>query len=582
MSESIRPELNRQNQFEVASPPGQPRESRPHTARENDDPPAKESTPTVRRRWPKGLFALAVFLLLCVAIARWTAAEFDHAVVNIITLIGVFFAWLSVTGATYGSPTARWIWKTLLFLPIAGLLFASLLLRWERVDSELVPQLKWRWTPKPELVSSTPGLGSSEISFAQAQSDFSQFLGPDRNGIIPGTRLDPDWINHPPQILWKHPIGEGWSGFAVRGSVAITMEQRELEQWVSAYHVATGELIWHAVVPGRHKNPLGGTGPRSTPTIHGDRVYANLATGELLCLNLNDGTVVWQQNLLDLVDTDFVSTESEVSWGRSASPLIVGETVIVPIGGVGSNVKTLGAFQLADGSPVWAAGSEQISYGSPMLAVLKGTRQILYISTKSLTAYRPEDGMELWHYDWPGKSSADANVSQPIPLNDSRVLLSKGYGRGAAVIELSIVDEQWKAEEIWSVEKVLKTKFTNCVVKDGYAYGLSDGILECVDTATGKSAWKKGRYRHGQLLLVGDKLLISSESGQAVLVDADPTKYREAAKLDVIGDVTWNPPTLSGDMLLMRNSNEAACVKLSLLPAGDAPNVDARDTVPAN
>jgi outer membrane protein assembly factor BamB len=113
----------------------------------------------------------------------------------------------------------------------------------------------------------------------------------------------------------------------------------------------------------------------------------------------------------------------------------------------------------------------------------------------------------------------------------------------------------------------LKTKLTSAVIRDGFAYGLSDGILECIQVSDGKQQWKKGRYRHGQLLLVDDVLLITAENGSVVLVAADPSKFKELAKLDVMGDVTWNTAALSGDRLLMRNADEAACLRLPLKPS---------------
>ncbi|MCA9158636.1 MAG: alcohol dehydrogenase, partial [Planctomycetales bacterium] len=131
-------------------------------------------------------------------------------------------------------------------------------------------------------------------------------------------------------------------------------------------------------------------------------------------------------------------------------------------------------------------------------------------------------------------------------------------------LQVEHVDESWTIDVLWTNPTSLKTKFTNCVVRDGYAYGLSDGILECVRLEDGQKQWKKGRYRQGQLLLVGEYLLITAESGELVLVQADPQGMKELDKLAVIGDVTWNTAALSGDRLLMRNAEEAACVLLPL------------------
>jgi outer membrane protein assembly factor BamB len=145
-------------------------------------------------------------------------------------------------------------------------------------------------------------------------------------------------------------------------------------------------------------------------------------------------------------------------------------------------------------------------------------------------------------------------------------------------------DSGWKFDVVWRDSGTLKTKFTSPVVRGAYAYGLSDGILECVRLSDGKRQWKKGRYRQGQVLLVDDVLLVTSESGSIVLVAAEPEEFRELAKLDVIGDVTWNVPALSGDRLLVRNADEAACLRLPLAEGkADTQAVDQSPTqVPPN
>jgi outer membrane protein assembly factor BamB len=222
------------------------------------------------------------------------------------------------------------------------------------------------------------------------------------------------------------------------------------------------------------------------------------------------------------------------------------------------------ALDANSGNEVWRAGSSQISYSTPVVTTLLGQPQIVYISESSITAHAIADGAELWSVKWPSRSNGDANVSQPITLDDSHVLLSKGYGGGAELLKIAKNDAAWTAEAVWKSEGVLRTKFTSCVVKDGHAYGLNDGILECVNLENGKRTWKKGRYRHGQVLLVGETLVITAENGSVVLVAADPKELRELASLPVIGDVTWNTAALSGDRLLMRNSDEAACVILPL------------------
>ena len=151
----------------------------------------------------------------------------------------------------------------------------------------------------------------------------------------------------------------------------------------------------------------------------------------------------------------------------------------------------------------------------------------------------------------------------PVPVGESRVFVSKGYGRGAALFELKLVSgDELAADEVWSDRTMLKTKFTNVVLHNGYIYGLSDGILECVELASGKRSWKKGRYGQGQILGVGDLILVQAETGDVAMVEATPDEHRELGRFPAIEGITWNNLCLQGRKLLVRNAQEAACYEL--------------------
>ncbi len=516
-------------------------------------------------RWLPWIVASSCVLVI--ASIRLTAHTSDFAMANLLTLLLGFLAWLALVLAFASSTFPSWMWKIGVYLPIALFCALFMLFKFERVDGELRPHFRSRWTNS----SSLPTLVSDAAQRIPAQlleprpSDFPQFLGPKRNAIVESVAIDPNWKTTAPQIVWQQEIGDGWSGFAIQGDVAITMEQREAEEWVSAYSVLDGKLLWKFVIPGVHANVMGGTGPRSTPTIANNRVYAVSAVSRVVCLELDTGVEVWSRELLELAGTSQSNFETKVSWGRSASPLLVENQVIVPLGGVGQSLATLISLDQNTGDERWRSGNDQISYSSPMLATLDNIQQILLISEKQLGAYAIADGKALWSTAWPGNSNGDASVSQPVVVDSTNVLLSKGYGEGAKYLQIKLIDGKWQVTELWTSKGVLKTKFTNSVVKDGYAYGLSDGILECVALKDGKRQWKNGRYRQGQLLLVGEHLLITSEAGEVVLVQVDPRNFDEVARFAAIGDVTWNTAALSGNRLLIRNSDEAACVILPLV-----------------
>jgi outer membrane protein assembly factor BamB len=187
-----------------------------------------------------------------------------------------------------------------------------------------------------------------------------------------------------------------------------------------------------------------------------------------------------------------------------------------------------------------------------------------------LTAHRARDGKELWKFEWPSSSSGGAACTQPIPLPEDRVFICKGYGLGSALLKIErrgedhfLVTPLWEPE----IKPVMKSKLSNVVVHEGYVYGLDDTLLQCVELESGKSMWKKRRkpeFGHGQNLLVGDKLLVTTERGELLLVECSPKAYRELGAVRVLDEegIAWNNPALAGPYLLVRNEREAACFKL--------------------
>src|SRR5262249_51204775 len=156
-----------------------------------------------------------------------------------------------------------------------------------------------------------------------------------------------------------------------------------------------------------------------------------------------------------------------------------------------------------------------------------------------------------------------AKASQPIALDDQRVLLTCGYAESTVLLEVTKTGEGWKVKEVWK-SRALHTKFTTAIVIGEHAYGLDDGILACVDLATGKRLWKGERYGHGQVLLVGDLLLVQAETGSVALVRVGPQEAKELGRFKALDDKTWNNPALTGQYLLVRNDREAACYRLPL------------------
>jgi outer membrane protein assembly factor BamB len=257
-----------------------------------------------------------------------------------------------------------------------------------------------------------------------------------------------------------------------------------------------------------------------------------------------------------------IEAEKIVMWGRASSPLVVDGMVVTPAGGPLARSQSLVAYDADTGNVVWEGGDRQISYASPTIATLSGVRQIVIVNEDTVTGSDIKTGKELWSHEWPGRSNGPASSSQAQVLADDRILLTKGYGGGAELISVKLEAGKWEIESLEKNQRVLKTKFTNVTIIGQHAYGLSDGVLECVEVATLQPAWKRGRFGHGQVLGVGDKILVLGESGELVLVAADPDSYRELGKIQALQGKTWNNLCLTGKRLLIRNGEEAACYEL--------------------
>ena len=444
------------------------------------------------------------------------------------------------------SRTSRTIRLRGLIILILLIILAVSLFQIRGFTGDLAPKVEWRW-------SSVTSISMSGQSSDGPDIDYPQFLGPHRNATLEGIELESDWIQHPPKLLWRVPVGDAYSAFAVVGSSAVTQEQKGEDETVACYDLLTGKEKWRHSARARYGTAIAGIGPRATPTISGDRVFSFGATGILTCLDLETGREIWSRDTVK--ETDARVKE----WGISGSPLVLDDKVIVSPGG--KNEQSLMAYHRETGNIIWGGGRMRAGHSSPSLVSIAEMDQILIFNRGQVAGHDPNSGKLLWEYPW---NEMTQHVAQPIPLPDDRIFVSTGYGIGSELIQISKnSQDEFTAERIWKSPR-LKAKFANMVYKDGYIYGLDDGVLVCLDLADGQRKWKRGRYGHGQLILVDDLLLIQTESGDVVLVDASPIEHNERARFPALSNHTWNAPTLAAPYLLVRNDREAACYELAL------------------
>jgi outer membrane protein assembly factor BamB len=430
---------------------------------------------------------------------------------------------------------------------VAAIAGIASLFRFEGVSGDLVPLFSLKWRAPAVAVVSAAQAGKLPENFA----GYPQFLGPTRDGLIPGPVLARDWSARPPELIWRVPVGEGFAGFAIAGARALTLEQDGASESVVCRDLFTGATLWVHKVAARYENSVGGIGPRTTPTVVGERVFTMGATGLLHCLELATGRVVWQRDTLADAGAKYPD------WGVACSPLVTNDLVIVTAGG---REHSLAAYRLDDGQPAWSAGDVRVGYSSPQLVTLSGVPQFLVFNHEGVAGHAAADGRVLWTYPWPPSAQ---HVSDPRVVAPNRFVVSSGYGAGVDLVELTREGESWKTSRLWHSIR-LKSKFGSLVVREGFLYGLDDGRLTCIDLANGEARWKGERIGHGQVLLAGDVLLVTAENGDVLLMEASPQAAHGLGRFSTLSGKMWNPPALAPPFLIVRTEREAACYRLPL------------------
>jgi outer membrane protein assembly factor BamB len=444
----------------------------------------------------------------------------------------------------------------------------SLLLRNSGMSGDYALELHWRWKSTPEEImlagkseapSSRTNLPESgTIEQAMAIPEWPGFRGADRLGVHHGPAINPDWETNPPEQLWKIAIGPAWSSFAVAGDYLFTQEQRGTMEMVVCYDANTGTELWTRAIESRFDEPLGGPGPRATPTLGSGGLFALGAEGWLMRLSPASGEVLWKTDLRQIAGRE------PPMWGFSSSPWVTDSLVIVHAGG--PDDKGVLAFDIETGALKWSAASGDHSYASPQVATIAGDECLLMATNSGLDLLDPQTGASRLAYEWPARGY---RALQPQVIGTDTILLPSADNKGTRRIQLSKDSGQFSAEDTWTSLR-LKPDFNDFVVYQDHAYGFDASIFTCIDLATGERSWKGGRYGKGQVLLLEHSglLLIAGEQGEVVLLEATPEAHTELARFQALEGKTWNHPVLVGDRLFLRNSQEAACFRLPMAEPG--------------
>ena len=373
-----------------------------------------------RIRWLPAAIIIALTILAIILLWSVDAPQRQWRVLLTVLVLMLWFLLMLLWLLFFSR--LRWKVRLLAFgTVVLTILLSTTLFRVKGFSGDLVPLLEWRWSEKAaeSLMGSTPTtLGGA--------SNYPQFLGPRRNGTVQGLKLARDWSERPPQLVWRQPIGAGWSAFAVVGNSAVTQEQRGEYEMVVCYDLMSGQEQWSHSDHDRYEATPAGVGPRATPTIVDDRVYTLGATGILNCLDLGTGERIWSEDILYDNDAELAS------WGMSGSPLVLEDLVVVSAGG--EDGKSLVAYHKDTGERVWRAGSDPAGYSSPLITTLAGVPQILVFNYGSVAAHDPNDGQILWQHPWPTGTEC---ISQPVPLPNDHLFVSSGYGIGCKLFQIA-------------------------------------------------------------------------------------------------------------------------------------------------
>jgi outer membrane protein assembly factor BamB len=438
------------------------------------------------------------------------------------------------------------------------------LVRIDGVNAALQADVRWRWSPSAEDLflaekaqrlapdpAAPPELAAAPV--VSAPGDWTGFRGPNRDGVIRGVTIAPNWDTTAPQPLWRQRVGPAWSSVIVIGDRLFTQEQRGEQETVVCYEAATGKEIWVHEDRARFWDAVAGPGPRATPTFDDGRIFTLGGTGILNCLDAATGKRQWSQDITTLANT------KPPMWSFSGSPLVVDRLVVVYAGG--PDDKGLLAFRAESGDIAWTAPAGGGSYSSPQLATIAGIKQCLMLADNGLTAVDPVTGTVLWQH---GLAMPGAPRTAQAHIIGGRQLVAGSLaGPGIAKIEVQRDGNTWQATERWASTQ-LKTEFPDIVVHEEHAYGFEVGILCCIDLKTGKRLWKGGRYGRGQVMLLADQgaLLVSSETGELVLLKANPRKHEELCRFTALDGKTWNHPVVAHGRIYIRNAEEMACYEL--------------------
>lgn len=394
-------------------------------------------------------------------------------------------------------------------------------------------------------------LGIAAVTGGQSPpaADWPQWRGPDRTGLSRESGLLKQWPPSGPPLVWlASNLGAGYGSIAVSGDRIFVQGMKGRDSTVSSLNRADGKPLWSTILGSTARDDRG-PGPRGTPTVDADRVYVLTESGDLGCLRVQNGSVVWQRNILK----DFSGRNPQ--WLISESPLVDGNNLIVTPGGRNAGMVALDKMT---GKTVWVSKelSDEAGYASVIAGDVQGVRTLMTLTAAAGVGVRALDGTLMWRYE--PVSNDTANVATPI-FSDNKVFYTTDYGTGGALLGLTAKSGRVGAQVIYTTRE-LQNHHGGVVLVNGYLYGFNNSILTSLEFATGKMMWRDRSVGKGSLIYADGHLYVLGEDNIVGLAEATPMGYREKGRFRIAdqGWPTWAHPAVSGGRLYIRNQGALA------------------------
>jgi outer membrane protein assembly factor BamB len=397
-----------------------------------------------------------------------------------------------------------------------------------------------------------------------AAEDWSHIMGPELNKKTEGGGRP--WAPGSPKRVWEIPAVGGFSSFVTGDGKAFTVVGNNGRETLIAVDRDTGKTLWQAAFKEAQyrdggdrgvRGNDGGDGPRATPVYSAKKVFVFGGKFDLHALDSATGKILWERDLI----REFGG--SEIVWSNAASPLVLGDRVLVSGGGPNQSFI---AFNADTGEVLWKSGSDRPTHSTPVVATIHGKKQALFRVERGLVSIDPENGRELWHYPFP---PATATAPSPVVWNDIIACIS-GYGVGGGACQVTLQGNTWEVTELWRSpgNRDAGSHWMTSVAHDGYLYGTyghnayGTAAFKCIDIRTGKVMWEQPGFGHGQVIMTGNRLLATTDTGALTLIEPSPAAYQQLARADIIDGKVWSSPAFSNGQVFLRSTTHGVCVEL--------------------